>query len=99
MQKKTGGIDQVFDHYDVQYSIPNISRTHVGGSADRAAAPDREQTYDTIKPFLLEETYEVVDAIDDRNWDELAGELGDLLLQIVFSHRWRPKTVTSPSKT
>ena len=45
---------------------------------------DREQTYDTIKPFLLEETYEVVDAIDDRNWDELAGELGDLLLQVVF---------------
>ena len=45
---------------------------------------DREQTYDTIKPFLLEETYEVVDAIDGRNWDELAGELGDLLLQVVF---------------
>ena len=45
---------------------------------------DREQTYETIKPFLLEETYEVVDAIDNRDWDELAGELGDLMLQIVF---------------
>jgi MazG family protein len=45
---------------------------------------DREQTFDTIKPYLLEETYEVVDAIGQRNWDELAGELGDLLLQIVF---------------
>jgi MazG family protein len=45
---------------------------------------DREQTYDTIKPFLLEETYEVVDAIGRRDWDELAGELGDLLLQVVF---------------
>jgi len=45
---------------------------------------DREQTYDTIKPFLLEETYEVVDAIGRRNWEELAGELGDLLLQVVF---------------
>src|SRR3990170_4408242 len=45
---------------------------------------DREQTFDTIKPFLLEETYEVVDAIGRRDWEELAGELGDLLLQVVF---------------
>ncbi|HKW98644.1 MAG TPA: nucleoside triphosphate pyrophosphohydrolase [Bryobacteraceae bacterium] len=45
---------------------------------------DREQTFDTIKPFLLEETYEVMDAIDARNWSELADELGDLLLQVVF---------------
>jgi nucleoside triphosphate diphosphatase len=48
---------------------------------------DREQTYDTIKPFLLEETYEVVDAIGRRDWDELASELGDLLLQVVFFAR------------
>jgi len=45
---------------------------------------DREQTFDTIKPYLLEETYEVMDAIDARNWPELTGELGDLLLQSVF---------------
>src|SRR5438477_9043135 len=45
---------------------------------------DREQTFDTIKPYLLEETYEVMDAIDARDWPELAGELGDLLLQAVF---------------
>ena len=45
---------------------------------------DREQTFDTIKPFLLEETYEVLDAIDARDWPELTGELGDLLLQSVF---------------
>ena len=45
---------------------------------------DREQTFDTIKPYLLEETYEVMDAIDARDWQELAGELGDLLLQAVF---------------
>src|ERR1700692_350431 len=44
----------------------------------------REQNFDTIKPFLLEETYEVMDAIDARNWPELADELGDLLLQAVF---------------
>ena len=45
---------------------------------------DREQTFDTIKPYLLEETYEVMDAIDARDWPGLAEELGDLLLQPVF---------------
>jgi MazG family protein len=45
---------------------------------------DREQTFDTIKPYTLEETYEVLEAIDARDWDELAGELGDLLLQVLF---------------
>jgi MazG family protein len=45
---------------------------------------DREQNFSTIKPYLLEETYEVMDAIDARDWDGLAEELGDLLLQPVF---------------
>ena len=45
---------------------------------------DREQTFDTIKPYTLEETYEVLEAIDNRDWDELPSELGDLLLQILF---------------
>ena len=45
---------------------------------------DREQNFDTIKPYLLEETYEVLDAIDARDWQGLADELGDLLLQSVF---------------
>jgi len=45
---------------------------------------DREQSFDTIKPYLLEETYEVLDAIDRRDWRGLAEELGDLLLQPVF---------------
>src|SRR5690349_6463484 len=45
---------------------------------------DREQTFDSIKAYTLEETYEVVEAIDNRDWDELPGELGDLLLQVLF---------------
>src|ERR1700750_2180032 len=45
---------------------------------------DREQTFDSIKPYLLEETYEVMEAIDARDWPELAEELGDLMLQPVF---------------
>jgi MazG family protein len=45
---------------------------------------DREQTFDTIKRYTLEETYEVLEAIDNRDWPELTGELGDLLLQVLF---------------
>ncbi len=45
---------------------------------------DREQTFDSLKPYLLEETYEVLDSIDARDWPALAEELGDLLLQPVF---------------
>jgi MazG family protein len=45
---------------------------------------DREQTFDSIKPYTLEETYEVLEAIDNRDWHELPGELGDLLLQVLF---------------
>ena len=45
---------------------------------------DREQNFDTIKAYTLEETYEVLDAIDRRDWDELREELGDFLLQAVF---------------
>ena len=45
---------------------------------------DREQDFDSIKRYLLEETYEVMDAIDARDFEGLAEELGDLLLQPVF---------------
>jgi ATP diphosphatase len=45
---------------------------------------DREQTFDSIKPYTLEETYEVFEAIEKRDWQELPGELGDLLLQVLF---------------
>ncbi len=45
---------------------------------------DREQTHDSIRPYLLEETYEVLDAIERRDWRLLSEELGDLMLQAVF---------------
>ena len=45
---------------------------------------DREQSFDTIKRYTLEETYEVFDAIERRAWPELKDELGDLLLQVLF---------------
>ena len=45
---------------------------------------DRKQTHDSLKPYLLEETYEVLETIDHRDIPKLKEELGDLLLQIVF---------------
>ena len=45
---------------------------------------DREQSFDTIPRYTLEETYEVFDAIERRAWPELKDELGDLLLQVLF---------------
>lgn len=56
---------------------------------DRLLAPDgcpwdREQSHRTLKPYVVEEAYEVCEAIDEEDWDELRAELGDLGLQIVF---------------
>jgi tetrapyrrole methylase family protein/MazG family protein len=45
---------------------------------------DAEQTHETLKPYLIEEAYEVVEAIEERVDAELRDELGDLLLQVVF---------------
>jgi MazG family protein len=45
---------------------------------------DREQTHDSLKPMLIEEAYETIEAIDERDDQELIGELGDILLQVVF---------------
>ena len=76
-------------------SVPSTTRT-TGERFERAVAImarlrgpggcpwDREQNFDSIKPYTIEETYEVLEAIDNRDWDELPGELGDLLLQVLF---------------
>lgn len=48
---------------------------------------DREQTHESLKKYLIEETYEVLEAIDLNDKDKLCEELGDLLLQIVFHAR------------
>ena len=51
---------------------------------DRGCPWDIEQDFASIAPYTIEEAYEVADAIDRAAWDELPGELGDLLLQVVF---------------
>lgn len=45
---------------------------------------DKAQSFETIAPYTLEEAYEVLDAIDRKDYDDLRGELGDLLFQVVF---------------
>jgi XTP/dITP diphosphohydrolase/ATP diphosphatase len=45
---------------------------------------DREQSFDSIRKYTLEEAYEVFDAIERRDWPHLKDELGDLLLQVLF---------------
>jgi tetrapyrrole methylase family protein/MazG family protein len=45
---------------------------------------DRQQTHRSLKKYVIEETYEVVDAIDAGDAEDLCGELGDLMLQILF---------------
>jgi MazG family protein len=45
---------------------------------------DREQTHESLKPMIIEEAYELAEAIDDGDHEELIAELGDVLLQVVF---------------
>jgi tetrapyrrole methylase family protein/MazG family protein len=48
---------------------------------------DKEQTRESLKPFIVEESYEVLEAIDEKNPEAIKEELGDLLFQIVFQCR------------
>ncbi|NLP30734.1 MAG: nucleoside triphosphate pyrophosphohydrolase [Clostridiales bacterium] len=45
---------------------------------------DKAQTHESLKPCLVEEAYEVLEAIDNKDWDNLEEELGDVLLQVIF---------------
>ncbi|WP_225974179.1 MazG nucleotide pyrophosphohydrolase domain-containing protein [Arachidicoccus ginsenosidivorans] len=48
---------------------------------------DQEQTIDTLRAMTLEETYELTGAIDEKNWSDLKGELGDIMLHLLFYAR------------
>ncbi len=84
-----------FDHLTCVY-LPALSIEQDVRSVDtlqwvmqRLAGPfgcpwDREQTHASLRPFLLEETHEVLEALDAEDWDGVSEELGDLLLQVIF---------------
>src|SRR5438045_8769335 len=68
--------------------------TKLVGLMQRLLAPggcpwDREQTLATLVPYLVEETYEVIDALESGSVEDHRDELGDLLLQIVFQSELR----------
>lgn len=74
---------------DGQGDDPDATLDWLVGIMERLLAPDgcpwdREQTLETLRPYLLEECYEVLDAIDSGDGEQHCEELGDLLLQIVF---------------
>jgi XTP/dITP diphosphohydrolase len=63
----------------------------------RTAGPwESEQTHDSLRRFLLEETYELLDAVRSGNADQLREELGDLLLQVLFHARIAEDSTQSP---
>lgn len=71
--------------YDVPDGMPRLLAVMRRLRDPESGCPwDVEQTFATIAPYTIEEAYEVADAIDREAWDELEGELGDLLLQVVY---------------
>lgn len=66
---------------------------------DEGCAWDLEQTFATIAPYTVEEAYEVADAIERGDLNDLREELGDLLLQVVFHSRMAQEQGPSPSTT
>ena len=65
-----------------QYSIENL--LDVMSELRNKCPWDQKQTFDTLKKLTIEETYELVDAIDKKKYDDIKDELGDLLLHIIF---------------
>lgn len=87
MWPRPGRVKEVKSGMDRRYGFEDLVEI-----MDRLRGPDgcpwdREQDYATLRGYLLEECYEVVDALDDHDEDALREELGDLLFQIVFLSR------------
>jgi tetrapyrrole methylase family protein/MazG family protein len=67
-----------------RYSFEDLVRIMEKLRSPEGCPWDREQTHESLVPYLIEETYEVVDAIRKKDFEGLKEELGDLLLQVVF---------------
>lgn len=77
---------------DGSYDLPGARLLDVVATMDRLRSPggcpwDAERTHDDLAPYLLEEAYEAVDAIERGDLADLRDELGDVLLQVVFHSR------------
>ena len=67
-------------HTELRYLMEVVKKLR----SEKGCPWDRKQTEETLKPYVIEEAYEVVDAISSNNKQEIMEELGDLLLQVVF---------------
>jgi XTP/dITP diphosphohydrolase len=70
--------------------VPGSALTELVAVMDRLRREcpwDRRQTHESLRPYLLEESYETLDAIDSGDYAKIREELGDLLLQVVFHAR------------
>ena len=67
-----------------KYSLEDLIELMKLLRSEKGCPWDREQNHESLKKYLIEETYEVLEAIDLKDKDKLCEELGDLLLQIVF---------------
>lgn len=72
------------DKIQVKDSLQNLLEIMSRLRSENGCPWDKAQTPETLKPYLLEEAYEVIGSLDENNPDEIRNELGDLLLQIVF---------------
>jgi tetrapyrrole methylase family protein/MazG family protein len=70
-----------------KYSMKDLIDIMATLRGDNGCPWDKAQTHESLKPYVLEEAYEVIDAIDRNNKADIIEELGDLLLQIVFHCR------------
>lgn len=71
--------------FDVPDGLPRLLEVMRRLRDPKVGCPwDIEQDFASIAPYTIEEAYEVADAIEREAWDELEGELGDLLLQVVY---------------
>ena len=74
------------------YDLPGARLLDLVSTMDRLRSPggcpwDAEQTHETLAPYLVEETYEALEAIETGDYDALRDELGDVLLQVAFHSR------------
>ncbi|WHH57610.1 nucleoside triphosphate pyrophosphohydrolase [Petroclostridium sp. X23] len=67
-----------------QYTFQELLDIMILLRSEKGCPWDREQTHESLKKYLIEETYEVLEALDSGDKHKFADELGDLLLQIVF---------------
>lgn len=67
-----------------EYTFQDLIDIMADLRSEKGCPWDREQTYDSLKKYLLEEAYEVVDAIEEGSREKHCEELGDVLLQVIF---------------